>query len=213
MNRLNRWLAIGSVCILIAGGERRSCARSRCPPLEATRAAQPPIDFTRDIQPIFKQDCAECHGPSKARARLRLHTPELILRGGLSGPPITPGKSDESLLMRRVLGPRRRRPDAARRRSAARGGNRAAARVDRSGRAPCRACRRLAALVRRRRRHAAPPIRNTGRTSKPTRPELPPVARHGWVAQPDRPLRAGAPRAREARRRRPRPRRRRCSGA
>ncbi len=48
--------------------------------------------------------CSECHGPSKARGRLRLHTPEAIQRGGLSGTPLTPGKSDVSLLIRRVLG-------------------------------------------------------------------------------------------------------------
>ncbi len=98
MNRLNRWLAIGSACILIAGGVLLRAQSAPAP------AAQPPIDFSRDIQPIFNKYCAECHGPSKARARLRLHTTDFILRGGLSGPPITPGKSEESLLMRRVLG-------------------------------------------------------------------------------------------------------------
>ena len=79
---------------------------AQAPPTSGRQAArgQAPIDFARDIQPIFKQYCAECHGPAKARARLRLHTPELILKGGLSGPPVTPGKSDDSLLMRRVLG-------------------------------------------------------------------------------------------------------------
>jgi len=70
----------------------------------ATAQPSAPIDFTREIQPIFKQYCAECHGPSKARGRLRLHTPEAIQRGGLSGPPLTPGRSDVSLLMRRVMG-------------------------------------------------------------------------------------------------------------
>jgi hypothetical protein len=103
MNRLNRRLAIGSACILVAGGVFLRAQDVPGARGEA-KAGQPPIDFSRDIQPIFKQYCAECHGPSKARARLRLHTPELILRGGLSGPPITPGKSNESLLMRRVLG-------------------------------------------------------------------------------------------------------------
>jgi hypothetical protein len=51
MNRLNRWLAIGSVCILIAGGV--PCARRRCPPLEATRRGAAADRFSRDIQPIF----------------------------------------------------------------------------------------------------------------------------------------------------------------
>ncbi len=66
--------------------------------------AQPQIDFVRDIEPIFKQYCTECHGPTKARARLRLHSPDTILKGGLSGAPIDPGKSEQSLLIRRVLG-------------------------------------------------------------------------------------------------------------
>jgi Protein of unknown function (DUF1553)/Protein of unknown function (DUF1549)/Planctomycete cytochrome C len=102
MNPLNRWGVVGSACILVAGTVlvRAQPALVRV----ENRAAQPPIDFARDIQPIFKQYCVECHGPSKARARLRLHTPESVLRGGLTGPPVTPGRSEESLLMRRVLG-------------------------------------------------------------------------------------------------------------
>lgn len=62
------------------------------------------IDFVRDIEPVFKRHCFECHGPSDSQGRLRLHAPGLILKGGVSGPVITPGKSDESLLIRRVLG-------------------------------------------------------------------------------------------------------------
>ena len=65
---------------------------------------QPPaVDFARDIQPIFEKYCYECHGQSKGRARLRLHAPELIRRGGQSGPVILPGKSHDSELIRRVL--------------------------------------------------------------------------------------------------------------
>ena len=61
------------------------------------------IDYVRDIQPIFQRHCYECHGPSRARARLRLNSPDSILRGGASGPVITPGKSEESLIVRRLL--------------------------------------------------------------------------------------------------------------
>ena len=115
MTRLPRWIVMGSACILVVGAillraqavpAARLEAQVSPPPPAAHQAArgQAPIDFARDIQPIFKQDRAECHGPAKARARLRLHTPELILKGGLSGPPVTPHKSDVSLLMRRVLG-------------------------------------------------------------------------------------------------------------
>jgi hypothetical protein len=61
------------------------------------------IDFARDVQPIFEKYCAECHGKSKARAKLRLHAPEFIRRGGNSGAAITPGNSHKSLLINRVL--------------------------------------------------------------------------------------------------------------
>jgi hypothetical protein len=107
MNLLNRWVVIGSGSLLVASlvpGDALLRAQSVPAARVENRAAQPAIDFSREIQPIFKQYCAECHGPSKARARLRLHTPDLILKGGLSGPPITPGKSEQSLLIRRVMG-------------------------------------------------------------------------------------------------------------
>jgi hypothetical protein len=102
MKPLNRWGVVGWACILVAGTVLMGAQPARV--RVENRAAQAPIDFSRDIQPIFKQYCVECHGPSKARARLRLHTPESIFRGGLTGPPVTPGRSEESLLMRRVLG-------------------------------------------------------------------------------------------------------------
>ena len=107
MTRMPRWIVPGSACILVVGAallHAQSVPTAPVNSLQPPAGGQAPIDFARDIQPIFKQYCAECHGPTKARARLRLHTPEAILRGGLSGPPVTPHKSDVSLLMRRVLG-------------------------------------------------------------------------------------------------------------
>jgi hypothetical protein len=72
------------------------------PAIRAQSAPQA-VDYARDVQPILEKYCYECHGPKRARGSLRLHTPELILRGGASGSPITPGKSELSLLIRRVL--------------------------------------------------------------------------------------------------------------
>src|SRR5262245_33847931 len=62
------------------------------------------VDFVRDIQPIFEKNCYECHGPTKARGRLRLHASELIRKGGASGSVIEAGHSEQSLLMWRVTG-------------------------------------------------------------------------------------------------------------
>jgi hypothetical protein len=99
MNELKRSFAIGCVATLLAGS---GYIRAQSQPVPA--AAPQPVDFTRDIQPIFKTHCYECHGPKKARARLRLHALDFIRKGGESGPVITPGKSADSLLIHRVLG-------------------------------------------------------------------------------------------------------------
>lgn len=99
MNDLKRSVAIGCAASLLAG---TAFIRAQSPAAPASTSQR--VDFTRDIQPIFKTYCYECHGPKKGRARLRLHAPELIRKGGESGPIILPGKSRDSLLIHRVLG-------------------------------------------------------------------------------------------------------------
>ncbi len=64
------------------------------------------VDFLREVQPIFAEHCAECHGvDAKSRAaEYRLDIDEMALRGGESGKPaIVPGKPVESELVRRIL--------------------------------------------------------------------------------------------------------------
>src|SRR5262245_38701785 len=68
-------------------------------------AAQPAsIAYTRDIRPLFRQHCYECHGADRSRAQLRLDRKDRALIGGVSGTVIKPGNSDESRLVRRLLG-------------------------------------------------------------------------------------------------------------
>ena len=74
---------------------------------QVPQTAQPPatsVDFARDVKPILEARCYECHGPKKARGRLRLDLKAAALKGGNSGPAVIPHKGDDSLLMRRVLG-------------------------------------------------------------------------------------------------------------
>ncbi len=99
MDRLNHWVAMCAGCALLAGAV---LLRAQSAP--ATPSASRPIDFARDIEPILKQYCYECHGPTKSRARLRLHAVDLIRKGGESGPILVPGRSGDSLLVQRVLG-------------------------------------------------------------------------------------------------------------
>jgi len=62
------------------------------------------VQFQKDIAPIFQQSCAKCHGGDMAMGKLRLDSEAAILRGGVSGPAIVNGKSDDSLLVKRILG-------------------------------------------------------------------------------------------------------------
>lgn len=66
--------------------------------------ASRPVDFVKDVQPIFVTSCVVCHGSTAQRSNLRLDSKAALLKGGLSGPAIIPGKSDDSLLVRLVSG-------------------------------------------------------------------------------------------------------------
>jgi WD40 repeat protein len=67
----------------------------------ASAAANPDeaISFSRDVAPILNRQCANCHGPKKAKGGFRLHTFENLMQCGSSKkPPITPGSAEKSKL-------------------------------------------------------------------------------------------------------------------
>jgi len=72
------------------------------------RDAQAPqqVDFARDVQPIFRQHCVECHGPSQQMRGLRLDRRRDAMpnRVGANGSRIVPGNSSASPVYRRVTG-------------------------------------------------------------------------------------------------------------
>lgn len=69
-------------------------------------AAQTPatVDFGRDIQPLLREHCVECHGPSQQMRGLRLDRRRDALpnRVGANGARIVPGDSARSVLFRRL---------------------------------------------------------------------------------------------------------------
>src|SRR6185503_15484398 len=73
-----------------------------------TLLAQAPakVDFGRDVQPLLREHCVECHGPSQQMRGLRLDRRRDALpnRVGANGARITPGNSAGSPLYRRVSG-------------------------------------------------------------------------------------------------------------
>ncbi len=65
-------------------------------------AAFAQVDFVRDVEPILHERCYICHGESMQMNGLRLDRKDAALKGGYSGPIITPGDSSASKLIQRV---------------------------------------------------------------------------------------------------------------
>jgi WD40 repeat protein len=59
-----------------------------------------PVDFEKEILPFLKNNCLACHNTTKAKGGLNLETPQLILKGGDTGPSVAPAKSAESLMFK-----------------------------------------------------------------------------------------------------------------
>ena len=62
------------------------------------------VDFDRDVHPILAARCFTCHSGDKRSGGLSLSNYSEILRGGKTGKVVNPGSSQDSLMMRRVLG-------------------------------------------------------------------------------------------------------------
>ncbi len=62
--------------------------------------------FEKEIRPLLVNHCYECHSAETATpfAGLRLDRRDDLIKGGVSGPAIVPGKPDESPLIHRVQG-------------------------------------------------------------------------------------------------------------
>ena len=63
------------------------------------------VDFRRDVQPLLKQYCIECHGPSQQMHGFRLDRRRDAMRGG-TVVMITPGNSAGSKLYQKLIGSR-----------------------------------------------------------------------------------------------------------
>jgi ankyrin repeat protein len=61
------------------------------------------VDFVRDVQPILRQSCYGCHGPTEQQSNFRLDRRRDAMRGG-TGPVIGPGNSEASRLFLRLTG-------------------------------------------------------------------------------------------------------------
>ena len=64
------------------------------------------VDFEKDIAPILRQNCIDCHGPELQMADLRLDQRRFALGDDADPDLIRPGKSSESLFIKRLTDPK-----------------------------------------------------------------------------------------------------------
>lgn len=67
-------------------------------------AAQAEVQYLTQIKPILQSRCYSCHSALRKKSGLRVDTAALLAAGGDSGVAISPGKSDESLLVDMLTG-------------------------------------------------------------------------------------------------------------
>src|SRR5260221_4969 len=60
------------------------------------------IGFTREVRRLLVSRCGACHSERNSQGRFSIETQAAMLKGGASGPAITPGKTPASLLITRL---------------------------------------------------------------------------------------------------------------
>jgi ankyrin repeat protein len=92
-------LVAGAVSSVLVGALVVATAAT---PSAGARSTQT-VDFVRDVQPIFRQSCYGCHGPSQQMHGFRLDRRSSALRGGTIAV-IGPGNSEGSRMYLRLVG-------------------------------------------------------------------------------------------------------------
>lgn len=67
---------------------------------------QEAVVYADIIQPMLQSKCNGCHGPKRQKGKLRLDSPEWMLKGGKDGPAIDKGRAEESEMIKRILLPK-----------------------------------------------------------------------------------------------------------
>lgn len=81
-------------------------AKTEAPKVNADAAAKAVV-YSDIIAPILAEKCYSCHGEEKGKGKLRMHTFADLKKGGSEGEVnLVPGKSGDSLMVKRILLPK-----------------------------------------------------------------------------------------------------------
>jgi mono/diheme cytochrome c family protein len=80
------------------GKDKSSVDTSKLPP----PADKKDVSYATDIKPMFEKSCFSCHGPEKAKGKLRLDSLQAVLKGGEDGKVVELGKSADSVLVQNI---------------------------------------------------------------------------------------------------------------
>lgn len=62
------------------------------------------VDYVQDVVPILRGHCVACHTLQEAEGGLVMESHDALLKGGVSGPAVTPGEANSSRMVLRVKG-------------------------------------------------------------------------------------------------------------
>ncbi len=69
---------------------------------EVSAVTPPKVDFEKDILPLFRENCTDCHGPSKQKAGMRLDRKSSAMKAFARR--VVPGSSANSMVYHRLIG-------------------------------------------------------------------------------------------------------------
>ena len=84
--------------------EKKEAALTNVGALSATNF-EAALAYQDVIQPILKEKCYACHNQNKQKGKLRMDTPDFLLKGGEGGVIFVGGKPNESEMIKRILLP------------------------------------------------------------------------------------------------------------
>lgn len=99
MNDSRRLLGLGLAALVLSAGYASLATHGQAPP----RPTPDQVEFfEKRIRPLLDSKCLGCHNADVQMGKLRLDSREAMMKGGVSGPAIEPGRPDQSLLIEAV---------------------------------------------------------------------------------------------------------------